>query len=322
MIVTSCPLRISLAGGSTDLEDFLKKNGSGSVISFSSNLRTYISLHADVLGINRLKNNYVINYSQREEETHLKDIKNDIARVVLEYFQCGPVCCSFTSDVFSSGSGLASSSSYLISFIKAVALYQGKKLSDFEVCDLALKLERQFNPLTGQQDTYGCGLGSLKRLTFYPDRPPTTNYLPQSLFEEINMFLLFSDIRRNSTTVLNEVSRKGIVDRLPLLDIVDQTEEAIITANRELFYKCVSQGWDIKKQTSPMVIENEELQKLDKILDNSEQVRAHRLCGAGNGGFFLLFTDKGKKPEKDILSLNKSLIEVTISEDGLRGTTL
>ena len=157
MIVTSCPLRISLAGGSTDLEDFIASNGYGSVISFPSNLRTHISLHSDVLGINRLKNNYVINYSEREEKTSVQEIKNDVARVVLDYFDCGPVGCSFTSDVFSSGSGLASSSSYLVSLIKAVTLHKGLGLSDFEICKLALDLERKFNPLTGQQDTYGCG---------------------------------------------------------------------------------------------------------------------------------------------------------------------
>jgi D-glycero-alpha-D-manno-heptose-7-phosphate kinase len=322
MIIASSPLRISIAGGSTDLEDFIQAHGHGSVISFPSNLRTYISLHADVLGINRLKNNYVVNYSEREEESKLQNIKNDVARVVLEHFKCGPVCCSFTSDVFSSGSGLASSSSYLLSFIKAVLLHQKTNLSDFEICKLALKLEREFNPLTGQQDTYGCGLGSLKKLTFYPDRDPTTNYLPQTLFDTVDMYLLFTDIRRNSTSVLQGVKKKGILERLPLLEIVKNTEAAIINTDKEMLYECINEGWKIKKKTSPLVVQNTELVELDTLLDNSPEIKAHRLCGAGNGGFFLLFLEKGARMGKKINSLNKPLIKVTISEDGIRGVEL
>ena len=52
MYVASCPLRVSLFGGSTDNPSFIKKYGYGSVISFASNLKTYISLHQDKLGYN------------------------------------------------------------------------------------------------------------------------------------------------------------------------------------------------------------------------------------------------------------------------------
>lgn len=322
MIVTSCPLRISLAGGSTDLEDFIASNGHGSVISFPSNLRTYISFHSDILGINRLKNNYVINYSEREERTSIQEIKNDVARVVLDYFDCGPVGCSFTSDVFSSGSGLASSSSYLVSLIKAAALHKGVGLSDFEICKLALGLERKFNPLTGQQDTYGCGMGSLKKLTFYANRGPTINYLPVNLFKELEMYLLFTDIRRSSTKVLNGVKNKGTKDRIPLLSMVEETEKAILNTDKKKFYDCIREGWRLKQKTSPLVMQNSKLRELDDLLNETDNIKAHRLCGAGNGGFFLLFTERGAQLGEKIDSLNKPVIKVTISEDGVRGMRL
>ena len=31
---------------------------------------------------------------------------------------------------------------------------------------------------------------------------------------------------------------------------------------------------------------------MDTELQNNESVRAHKLCGAGNGGFFLTFSEK------------------------------
>ena len=67
MLVASCPLRVSLFGGSTDNPYFVEKYGRGSVINFTSNLKTYITLHEDKLGYNTEVNKYIINYSKREE---------------------------------------------------------------------------------------------------------------------------------------------------------------------------------------------------------------------------------------------------------------
>ena len=49
MIISSCPLRISLVGGSTDHPDFLKKYKKGAVISFASSLKAYTIIHRDVI---------------------------------------------------------------------------------------------------------------------------------------------------------------------------------------------------------------------------------------------------------------------------------
>ena len=47
MFVASCPLRISMFGGSTDNPYFVEKYGRGSVISFTSNLKTYVTISQD-----------------------------------------------------------------------------------------------------------------------------------------------------------------------------------------------------------------------------------------------------------------------------------
>ena len=69
MITAKCPLRISLVGGSTDLQSFLEKYNNGSVVSFASNLYTYIS-------INENKNEkYRINYTKTENVKDPSKIK-------------------------------------------------------------------------------------------------------------------------------------------------------------------------------------------------------------------------------------------------------
>jgi len=80
MIITSCPLRISLVGGSTDHPHFLKKYKTGSVISFPSTLRVYTTLHQDVFGSTSLDRNYVLSYSQRESVPNIENIQNELIK--------------------------------------------------------------------------------------------------------------------------------------------------------------------------------------------------------------------------------------------------
>ena len=120
MIIAKTPFRISLAGGSTDLESFLDLYGQGSVISFPCNLYTYITIFDDKLGLNSYDKKYIIAYSKREAINQVDKIKNDIARIILKKYNVAPINATFNSDIFSSNCGLASSSSYTLSFLNAI----------------------------------------------------------------------------------------------------------------------------------------------------------------------------------------------------------
>ena len=185
MIIASCPLRVSLLGGSTDLEDFINKNQSGQVINFPINLYTYVNLNK------RHDSNFLIQYAQTEKLStrNINDIKNDVVRVVLEYFNVTtPLTITLTADIPSHGSGLASSSSFMISMIKAVSSFQKLNLSDIEICNIALKLERIFNPLVGRQDPYGCGLKDFKHLYFEKNKKPLITLYNHSYFNNFSFF--------------------------------------------------------------------------------------------------------------------------------------
>jgi D-glycero-alpha-D-manno-heptose-7-phosphate kinase len=304
MIVAKCPLRVSLAGGSTDLQDFIDQNGYGAVISFPSTLYTYISLHEN----NRGK--YIIDYTHREEVTNPSEIKNDIAREVLKEYSLPPVTITFNTDAHSSGSGLASSSSYLIALIKAVTVYKNIKISNYEICMKALEIERRFNPLTGYQDPYGCGIGSLKLIEFYSDRRPSITYLDQDMFHDIDMHLMFTGIKRGSTDVLKKTIK---TDRSYLLKILGTAHRAITKKDLQNFAESVKLGWEHKKRNTPHVIDSEEIKRIDHSLSAKEGVIAHRLCGAGAGGYFLILS---KRTLYDPLTLKNS-IKIDMCQDGV-----
>ena len=206
MIISQCPLRISLFGGSTDNPYFVEKYGYGSVISFTCDLKTYITFHEDKIGYNHNQKKYIVNYSKREEIDFIGDIQNDLVRVVLNYFGSVPFTISMTSDVYSQGSGLASSSSYIINLINCISISRGLNMTEIEMCSLAYDLERNFNPYCGYQDPYGCGIGGFKRIEFHNGGKVNYEFLPTEFFKNYDMHLIFTGITRNSKNILKDIS--------------------------------------------------------------------------------------------------------------------
>lgn len=314
MIVVSCPLRISLVGGSTDHPWFLEKYHSGAVISFPSTLRTYVTIHQDVFGTNTVEHNYNINYSRRETVKRVSDIQNELVRHCFEELNVEQMNCTLTSDIYSVGSGLAASSAYLQALIKSVYIWRGQHITENEVCKIAEHIERRFNPLVGQQDFYG-SMGGFKRINFSHTAPPVFRYLNTGIVQNLDIYLLYTGILRNSTSVLESLD---LTKSLELLKDVDDLEQAIEQNDLERFTEVMRRSWQHKKSTSKMICENPTLAELDQILETDTRVLSHKLCGAGNGGYFLLFTEKGTDLEQDYAMCK----QIGISETGLKWVDL
>ena len=315
MYVSSCPLRVSLFGGSTDNPYFVEKYGYGAVISFTCDLKTYITLHEDKVGYNMQGNKYVINYSRREETEFIEDIQNDVVRGVLNYFDCLPLNISMTSDAYSQGSGLASSSSYIINLIKCISMFKDINMTDIEICALAYQLEREFNPYCGYQDPYGCGIGGFKRIEFQRGGIVKYDFQSTELFKYYDAHLVFTGVTRNSKNVLKDVT-DNIDKATPLLETLEVAYDSLLQKNYDEFLFYLNKSWEQKKQTSSTINENKTIKEIDEYLQNESLVISHKLCGAGNGGFFLTFS------EKDKLTLPYSSVKINVSSDGVKGRKL
>jgi D-glycero-alpha-D-manno-heptose-7-phosphate kinase len=296
MITIKCPVRISLIGGSSDLDAYIDKHKKGSVISFTPKIYTYVSIYKDILGRNTLDQKYIVNYSQREEVTNIKEIKNDLVKLFFEKENVKPCSVHMTSDVFSHGSGLAVSSSYSCGLIKAIAEANGTVISDIECAAKAHFLEKFINPLLGQQDIYGCAIGGFKKIDFTPNGLPKYTFLPTSLFEYYVPYLVYTGITRNSTSVLKSVT---VPDTDTFNPLVSEAEEMIMNGKYDKFMKLMRDGWVEKKRTSKNVLEDSSLKELDEYLEKYPGCVSHKLCGAGNGGFFLCFFESNKTPLSD-----------------------
>ena len=312
MYIASCPLRVSLFGGSTDNPYFVEKYGRGSVISFTSNLKTYVAISQDTIGYNN-QGKYIINYSRREEVSSINEIENEVVRTVLEYYNIPPVQVTLTSDAYSQGSGLASSSSYTISLIKACCLFLNKSITDNDACKSAYHLERTYNPYCGYQDPYGCGVGGFKRINFMGDNSVTYEFLPTDIFECYDTHLVFSGVTRNSKGILKKVSKN--LDKVkPLLKTCDKAYDTLMKENLDKFLFLLGKSCHQKKETSPSIAECDTIIEIDHVLEKNDTVCAHKLCGAGNGGFFLVFS------EKDTLNIPYDCVRITVEPNGVYGS--
>ena len=315
MLVASCPLRISLFGGSTDNPYFVEKYGRGSVISFTSNLKTYVTISQDKIGYNKQQHKYLINYSKREEVSTIDEIQNEVVKTVLKHYNMPPVQVTLTSDAYSQGSGLASSSSYTISLIKACCLFLGKSITDNAACKLAFDLERIYNPYCGYQDPYGCGVGGFKRIEFMSSDCIKYEFLSTDIFDYYDTHLVFTGVTRNSKKILKNVTEN--LDKVkPLLKTCDDAYETLIDKDYDRFLYFLGKSWSQKKKTSSTIVESEIVCEIDYALENNDTVCAHKLCGAGNGGFFLTFS------EKNTLTIPYESVKIDVETDGVYGKSI
>jgi len=311
MIISKCPLRISLAGGSTDLQEFLNKYKYGSVISFSINLSTYIIINA------RRKHGYRTIYSHIEDTNKIEDIKNDIVRETFLDFQkrnilIPPMEIIFESDIPSFGSGLASSTSYTIALVNAINTLLNIKISNIELCNIALKIERQFNPLTGYQDVFGCAFPSLKRINFSENGLLNIIPLLDTCLNRYTMYLIPTASVRCSTSILNTLDLEKCFD---LLSSVESLWQSLNNGNSDLMCNIINEAWEKKKITSSYII-NDSVLNVENYLSQFSSIHAKRLCGAGGGGYFFILTNQ-QEPE-----FEKIGYKIKINHEGIVTTII
>lgn len=217
-----------------------------------------------------------------------------------------------TSDAYSQGSGLASSSAYIISLIKALSMHNNMDMTDIEICQLAHQLELEMNPYCGYQDPYGCGIGGFKRIDFEKGGIIRYDFLSTDIFRHYDMHLVFTGVTRNSRSVL-----KSVTDNLekikPLLETADEAYENLLCQEYDKFLYLLGKSWSQKKKTSSAIAENETIREIDSVLEMNDTVCAHKLCGAGNGGFFLTFS------EKDTLKIPFESVKIGVESNGVYG---
>ncbi len=292
-IYLRAPMRISFAGGGTDLESYYSQGKKGHVVSATIDLYSYVSIK------DMFDSNVRVHHAEIETEAITSRIKHPYARIVLEHFGMFKGAeVVLTSDVMTTGSGLGASSAVMSALIMGCSEIHNKKINDkYELAEFTYKLEHEAGTVGGKQDQYAAIFGGLNSINFSPKEikvnPVKISDARLKEFED-RLFLVFTNIARESKSIqlkLNDnIANNEIKGQF---DFVQQLSYEFLNVlespNTDIceLGKLLHQGWELKKSTNG-ISSNPYIDQLYETL-LKKGIIGGKILGAGGGGFFLAF---------------------------------
>lgn len=297
-IVTRTPLRVSFAGGGTDLPEFYNLED-GVVLSAAVDKYVYVTVKRH----SELFNEPIrLNYSRTEQVSTIGEIENNIARECLRFLDIEPpIFISTVADVPNS-TGMGGSSAFAVGLLHALHAFRGERVTAGQLAEEACYIEMEVlkKPI-GKQDQYAAAFGGLNLLRFgrggrvTVEPQPVVNGSFDYLFSNIMAF--WTGHQRAAASVLDE--QKSNTSRN--LDVLRQMRNeayelrALCAAphvDLEQFGKALHRTWTMKRRLASKITNTE----IDGYYARAIKAGAEggKLCGAGGGGFLIFVV----KPER------------------------
>jgi len=298
MIISKTPMRMSFAGGGSDLRSYYK-HGFGAVVSTSLDKYVYITVNEKFADIFR------VGYSITEHVKNVDDIKHNLVREALKTTKVikPGVDIVYMSDMLPAheGSGLGASSSILVGTLHALYAFKGKHVSAKRLAEEACEIEidKLKNPI-GKQDQYAAAYGGFNYIKFNSDESVKIEPLifKKSIKNELNenMLLFYTGINTRSDTILTEQNEKTeknskILDKM--VELTEEIRDALYNEDLLEFGNILHKGWEYKQKlaskiTNPII--NEYYTKARKA-----GAIGGKILGSGGGGFLLIYCEKKYK---------------------------
>jgi len=301
MIVIKTPLRIGFAGGGSDLPAYIDKKYSGWCINATIDKYVY------VLVKKRHDNKIYLKYSENEIVDNVCDIKHDFIRETLKFLDInyGVEIINF-ADIPTKGTGLGSSSSFLVGLLNALHILNGNPVEPRRLAEQAcyIEIDRCNKPM-GYQDQFAAAFGGLNIMQFNFNGPTAVgvsklDYSDQELRDlSEHIMMYYTGITRNSSDILSEQSENMNTDKLQgMHDNVRIAQQlAIDLADRKFnsISKAMNKNWILKKQFANE-ISNENIDRMLEVAMHNG-APAGKVTGAGGGGFLLLYVHPNRRAE-------------------------
>jgi D-glycero-alpha-D-manno-heptose-7-phosphate kinase len=295
MIISRTPLRLELLGGSTDIEYFYKRH-LGRVLCATLDRYVYVSVNPS------FGNSIRISYSATENINHPSEVKNTRVRAALEHFgiEKGIEIIS-AADIPAKGSGLGSSSSFMVGLVNALNCFIGDSLSTEKLAEKACYLEIDVlkEPI-GKQDQYAAAYGGLNFMKFKQDgKVEVSPVFLSPAFREMfrqHLMLFYTGKTRSASAILEE-QKKNVESKMVYLkkmsDIVPEGVRALEKGDLKTFGRLLEAEWEIKKNLVSLV-SNPEIEEMYKKAI-AAGAWGGRISGAGGGGFLSLIVPPVKQ---------------------------
>lgn len=302
MIIRSrAPLRLGLAGGGTDVSPYCDQHG-GAVLNVTIDQYAYTIIEpADDGRVTFTASDICQHYEAAADEAmQLADpliLHRAVYRRIVTQFNDGrPLPCRITTFCDAPpGSGLGTSSTIVVSMVKAFVEWLSLPLGEYEIAHLAFEIERIDAGLGGgRQDQYAATFGGVNFIEFHPDDRVIVNPLriKNWIISEMETSLILFDcgVSRSSARIIKEQTDNLTNESGTTLEAMHaikedafRMKECLLKGDFERFAANMRKSWDAKKQLATSVSNNQ----IDGIIEVAlaSGARAGKVSGAGGGGF-------------------------------------
>jgi D-glycero-alpha-D-manno-heptose-7-phosphate kinase len=292
MIISRTPLRVSFAGGGTDLPAFYEEEP-GAVVSTAIDKYIYITTNK------KFDSSIRASYSLTEIVETAAELKHGLIRECLKMAGIGRgIEITSISDIPSSGTGLGSSSTYTVGLLNALYAYVGRHAAPGRLAKEACEIEIDLlgNPI-GKQDQYAAAFGGLRYIQFNPDGTVFSDPIvcdPSTKRKmEDRLLMLYTGTTRSANAILSqqsantrsEAGKRNILRKMKAQ--ADACRSALEQNCLDEFGELLHEGWLLKKDLASGISNP----TIDDWYDRAKKNGAigGKILGAGGGGFLLLY---------------------------------
>lgn len=323
MIITRAPLRISFLGGGTDIPEYFTTR-SGLVIGSTIDKYVYVNslpLHESSREIIRFT------YRITESVNSIQELEHPSLRESLKLLKFNKRLNIATMSDLPGGTGLGSSSSFLVALLFALHKEANLEIEHLEIAKLAIQIERDIlKERGGWQDQLHAAIGGFRTYSFNGNG----FQIGEKLFEnhELEKFsgffsLVPTSISRKSSKFsprLNSVNTLNF-EYLEELNRIAHDFLKYLPANiNEVEFinflaKSVNASWEIKSKLLGNSVIPEVKTKINEIMDCG--ALAVKEVGAGGGGFILVIHNKNEFSAKKFSKLFPGIVNLNLVDCGV-----
>ena len=319
MIITRTPLRVSFAGGGTDLPSFYREHGGGAVTSAA------IDRYVHVLVNDKFDRSIRVAYSRTENVERLDDLQHGIVREAMRVAGVHEALEIHTiADIPSEGTGLGSSSTLTVGLLNALYAYRGILKDPAALAEEACRIEiERLGGTLGKQDQYIAAFGGLQYFEFHADESVRAYPIPldhrsrDELGEHLSLF--YTGITRQAQGILKEQSSRTSAKReqyVRLRDMAGTARDLLLARDWPGLGRLLDEGWEIKRGLSAGISTG----PIDELYARAKAAGAlgGKITGAGGGGFLLLLHPPSRTAQISSALSPMTRLPVRIQPEGSR----
>ena len=327
LIRAKAPLRVSFAGGGTDVAPFPEEEG-GLILSATINRYAYGALAAredDNITIESLDYGMSVDYGPDDDLGF--DGKLDLIKAAILKLGRGGFDLFLHTNA-PPGSGLGSSSTVVVTLIGLLKEFHGLPLTDYDIAELAFTVEREDLGIKGgMQDQYAAAFGGFNFIEMDGGRVLVNPLrVPDDVIHELehNMLLAYTGRTRTAdhiiedqTSRFQERNEDAMAGLRMQKQLASEMKDALLRRRLDDFGALLGTAWESKKRMSSRISTD----FIDGAYDAAIAAGAlgGKVTGAGGGGYMLFYCPFHRKHRvaAALLAKGATVTEFEFTHQGL-----